>query len=146
MFQCIALVAVFLGLCSFFVFPTAAPAETTSPMTGFYTDFKIPENDEQAEKTLADLQNSPYINGVLMAIPWNEVEPAEGQYDFSRVDQAIDVVHKAGKKYKLMLMPGWKSPAWIYDAGAERFETVVPNPNRSTFGSRPDDRQTPWRV
>ena len=50
---------------------------------------------------------------------WTELEPAEGQYDFARVDDAIAAARARGETLAFRIMPCWQdsSPQWLLDKG-----------------------------
>ena len=115
---------------------TAAITAAPTPMKGLYASLKPPETDEKADAFLRKLQGNPCLTGVLLAAKWNEIESEEGCYDFSRLDRCVELVRKAGKQYKFKVVTGIYSPEYIYKTGAVRFDTVIANPNRSTYGDR----------
>ncbi|MCX7014111.1 MAG: alpha/beta hydrolase-fold protein [Candidatus Sumerlaeota bacterium] len=116
--------------------PKADSAPAPTPMMGLYASLKPPETEADAAAFLRALEGNPYLTGVLLAAQWNEIEPEEGKYDFSRLDRCVDMVRKAGKQYKFKVMTGIYSPEYIYKTGAIRFDTVIANPNRSNYGEK----------
>lgn len=77
---------------------------------GLYVKFHAPASDDEAQQDFAILQSNPLLNGVLITALWKDIEPARDQYDFSSLDRGIAAVRKAGKHYKLAIVPGMNSP------------------------------------
>ncbi len=64
---------------------------------------------------------SPKVDGVLIRLRWNDVEPKEGQYQWDRLDEELRRVASARKKASVLLMAGIGTPDWVYAAGAQSF-------------------------
>jgi len=114
--------------------PESARQQEAASMCGLYAGVKIPDTQEEADRLVAALRDNSFLTGVLLSVPWREIEPAEGQYDWSGLDRAVELIRKAGKQYKLKVTPGIYSPDYIYNAGAERFDTIIANVNRANYG------------
>ncbi|MBI5482325.1 MAG: DUF4832 domain-containing protein [Deltaproteobacteria bacterium] len=69
---------------------------------------------------------------------WAELEPAEGQYDFARVDDAIAAARARGETLAFRIMPCYdsSSPQWLLDKGVASVvasDGVFPDHNSPTF-------------
>ena len=59
------------------------------------------------------------MNTVLAVVPWEQVEPVEGEYDFSAVDALLAAANKHGLKLALLWFGSWKNgmssyhPTWV---------------------------------
>jgi hypothetical protein len=53
------------------------------------------------------------------AFTWKDLEPQEGNFDFSQVKEALNWGEKFGKKINIILYAGNKSPEWIYIKGIQ---------------------------
>ena len=74
---------------------------------------------------------SPLVAGVTIRWPWQKVEPVEGVYDWSYLDQEITRVADTGKMVLLRIPSGGKStPQWVFDAGVQTFSFVDPVSNQ----------------
>lgn len=83
----------------------------------------------QADEILPRLATM-HVNTVLMPVPWEEIEPTEGSFDFSILDHWIDVA----REQKMHLVPlwfgSWKNafsnyaPAWV-KANPRRFPRAL---------------------
>jgi hypothetical protein len=74
------------------------------------------------QKTGQPELNDPNVYGLSWRFGWAKIEPADGQYNWSPVDEAIAVTSKAGKKVMLRIIAGINSPDWVYRAGAKPFD------------------------
>jgi Beta-galactosidase len=78
---------------------------------------------------------NPDIAGVSLRLPWEVVEPIEGQYDFSYFVTEMNRIRAAGKKIILRIASGGVStPRWVFEAGAATFTYVDPTPTSPTYG------------
>ncbi|MBI4977900.1 MAG: DUF4832 domain-containing protein [Spirochaetes bacterium] len=57
---------------------------------------------------------------------WRSIEPAEGEYNWDRIDQDIAAWSNAGKQFSFGVMNAsthsrdpWVTPKWVFDAGAK---------------------------
>jgi len=69
---------------------------------------------------------NPYINGAYLKDYWSDVEPADGAYNWSALDEQMKIAEAAGKKVALGVQAGTKTPSWVYAAGARPFQTITP--------------------
>ncbi len=65
--------------------------------------------------------NDPLVYGVSWRFHWKTIEPQEGQYHWDLIDQAIHITSNADKKVMLRVVAGRRTPAWVYQAGAQPF-------------------------
>lgn len=98
----------------------------------------------QADTVLPNLARM-HLNLVLMPVAWEQVEPVEGQYDFSILDRWIDVARAEHMHLGLLWFGSWKNafsnyaPAWV-KSDAKRFPRAMsaegePTEILSTFGA-----------
>lgn len=86
---------------------------------------------------------NPDLDGLSLRAGWSEVEPAEGAYDWSLFDPVIAHAVRHAKKVMLRVLPGARTPEWVYAAGAARFEFVDGNRYHDTYG-RTLAMPVPW--
>jgi len=77
---------------------------------------------------------NPHLSGVCLTASWNEVEKQAGQLDFSAIDKTVEVLHRLSMKYEIAIKPGVDTPSYVFQEGAQSFETSVTNPHRPNFG------------
>ncbi|MAY73745.1 MAG: hypothetical protein CMJ31_03295 [Phycisphaerae bacterium] len=61
------------------------------------------------------------MDGILVRIGWNDVEPSPGVIDFSRLDDQIALAEAAGKRISLAVVNGPQAPVWLPSVGVETF-------------------------
>ncbi len=60
----------------------------------------------------------PFVSGWLVRPGWDEVEPAEGRYDWSLLEGEIATARRLGKRLTLAVLCGPHTPEWVYRAPA----------------------------
>ncbi len=77
-----------------------------------------------------------FVEGALIAVRWFELEPVEGQYDWSMIDEALELVEGAGKVAVLNVMTsGVSVPSWLLDNyDVQVFDFVDENQYHPTYG------------
>jgi hypothetical protein len=68
--------------------------------------------------------SNPNVTGVLLTYNWRDVEPSDGNYNWSKIDNEISLAVGAGKKIALGITAGSWSPSWLYTEGAQPFSFV----------------------
>ncbi|MCX7011544.1 MAG: beta-galactosidase [Candidatus Sumerlaeota bacterium] len=123
----------------------ASKPDIPAPMTGL-TWMSGKMSDGQAwvdgiEKTLSE---NPHLSGVFLGGQWDSLEPRQGRFEWSTLDAGIEVVRRHGLFYKIVLKPGSNTPQWVYDLGAQTFETLGTNPYRKDTYNKPQIIPIPW--
>lgn len=128
--------ALFTSLLGAFVTLGSNPshAETVAPQ-GIYVAYGRALNER--------ILQAPYLAGVLVRVPWREVEPAEGRYDWTYLHREIDLAKRHGKKIALGVAAGPATPEWVYAAGAVPYKFTFGNPH-SPRGGRQEQIPLPW--
>ncbi|MBQ0782455.1 MAG: beta-galactosidase, partial [Thalassolituus oleivorans] len=83
----------------------------------------------------------PFVDGALIRVRWHELEPSEGQFDWSYLDSEIAKVTKLGKVYTLAVVGGPSTPSWVFAKGAQGYSFTLNNPYASK--ARPVDNKLP---
>lgn len=102
--------------------------------TGLWVTQKAVESAADPTEFEAAIRRNPHLAGVCVSIGWNEIEKEPGHPDFSAIDKTVAVLRRLGMKYELGLKPGVDTPAYVFQEGAQPFETRVNNPHKSNFG------------
>jgi Beta-galactosidase len=63
-----------------------------------------------------EVLNNPNVDGVTVRLNWADLEPTEGQYDFTYLDTTLASVNAVGKKALLRVMTQGAKPAWVTTA------------------------------
>ena len=97
----------------------------------------------QVETIRGLLDGFPGYKGLTIRTTWKEIEPQEGKLNWEGVDALVALTREKGMPVTFELFSGWYSPDWVYSRGVKAYETVDPNPNRSTYGD-PRRSPIPW--
>jgi hypothetical protein len=63
--------------------------------------------------------SNPCISGVALQIHWAELEPVQGQPEWSKLDQLFAAAKSSHKWVQLLIFPGFFSPAWALQGGVK---------------------------
>jgi Beta-galactosidase len=103
--------------------------------TGLWVTQKISEAAADPTAFEAAVRGNPHLSGVCLSVGWREIENEAGKTDFSSIDKAVAVLRRIGMKYELGIKPGVDTPPFVYQQGAQSFQTQVRNPHRPNFGA-----------
>jgi hypothetical protein len=99
----------------------------------------IPAREHKEQSSLQAL-NNPFISGVAVQMNWRDIEPAEGQFDWSKLDELFAAADSGKKWVHLLIFPGFFAPAWA-KAGVETdMFPIQYGPGKGTIESLP----MPW--
>ena len=106
-------------------------------MTLYGGDY-YPEQWKEAKDILQEdlsLMKKAHCNTVTLGVfAWSELEPEEGEYDFSFLDEMIDQIGKNGGNV-ILATPSGARPHWLADKYPEVMRTME-NGMRRRFGNR----------
>jgi hypothetical protein len=95
-----------------------------------------PQNDQSLKQAL----NNSFVSGVEFQIKWRDIEPTQGQPDWSKLDELFAVAASSKKWVQLVIYPGFFTPAWALD-GVKAEEFAIPyGPGKGTVERLP----MPW--
>ena len=67
--------------------------------------------------------DNAHVNGALIRVKWNDIEPEEGIYDFSLIDQFLLSIKERNLEWSLGIIAGESSPLWLFeDEKVDSFE------------------------
>jgi hypothetical protein len=99
----------------------------------------LPPGKQKERLEIRAIKN-PFISGVAVQINWRDLEPMQGQPDWSRLDSVFAVAEQEKKWVQLLIFPGFFAPDWA-KKGAETDLFPIPyGPGRGTLESLP----MPW--
>src|SRR5215831_17428941 len=67
---------------------------------------------------------NPNVDGFRLREAWNVIEPQEGTYNWTTIDQAVSLGSQYGKKIGVSVSAGIYTPQWVYDSGATKYDLV----------------------
>jgi len=83
---------------------------------------------------------NPYISGIALQIHWQDIEPVQGQPDWTRLDQLFWAAQFSHKWVQLLMFPGFWSPAWALKGAQTGMFTVQYGPGNGDYLPLP----MPW--
>ena len=84
------------------------------------------------------------VDGIYARLAWDQIEPADGHYDWSLLDDQIHKVLRAGKKLSIGIGTGASTPDWLYAEGVTEGTFVVAPHGGRRGGCRTVKLPTPW--
>ena len=93
------------------------------------------------EKTLKALHESN-LNSVLVSVSWELIEPTEGSFDFTSIDELIRVARENKMKLGILWFGSWKNglspyaPDWVL-SDTKRFSRVKNDKGENTYTLTP---------
>jgi Beta-galactosidase len=105
--------------------PTATPVQTKPWVAGIVG--LCPQ--DTIDNPIGDLSaipawTNPNVDGVRLRECWNVIEPQDGVYNWSTIDQALSLGNQYGKKVGISISAGVYTPQWVYDSGATKYDLV----------------------
>ena len=95
---------------------------------------------KQKERLEIRAVKNPFISGVAVQINWRDLEPMQGQPDWSRLDSVFAAAEQEKKWVQLLIFPGFFAPDWA-KKGAETDQFPIQyGPGKGTIESLP----MPW--
>ena len=100
----------------------------------------VPNRSFADERSFLSALNNPNIRGVALQIDWDELDPGQGQPEWSTLDARFSAAESSGKWLELDVFPGFFSPAWALQ-GVQSEPFAIPyGPHRGTVKLLP----LPW--
>lgn len=111
-----------LGVMISFVLATSVLAQEAVGISGVYA---LSGQDQSSPSAVI---GNPNVDGLALRYSWDELEPNEGVFDWSKIDHEIAQARAHHKKVSLSITPGVRTPAWVYAAGSAQFKFVWDKP------------------
>jgi hypothetical protein len=93
----------------FFTNATTQPVEPR----GIYAVIAIDNYNNYDTNEVQQIIENPAVCGLTIREQWRNIEPTEGNYDFSRIDDAVARATLLNKTIQLIIVPGFYSPEWV---------------------------------
>jgi hypothetical protein len=127
------------------LFPAAATAEPAQSWAS--TGNSAPnglvvviENKPQENRLNLRALNNPYLSGVALQIRWRDIEPVQGNLDWSKLDQLFAAAEASKKWVQLLIFPGFFSPPWALEGVKAEMFPIQYGPDKHTVEKLP----MPW--
>jgi hypothetical protein len=72
----------------------------------------LPSGEQNYRSMNLQLVSNPYMNAVAVQVNWRDIEPREGEPDWSQLDALFAAAAAAKKWVHLLMFPGFFSPPW----------------------------------
>jgi len=69
------------------------------------------------------LRDNNLLSGVVIHVHWNHIEPEEGRWHFEKLDRLVELARQYRKSYKFIIVPGVATPRFVYENGAQPFDS-----------------------
>jgi len=120
------------------LFPAAVVAEAgSSAPNGLVV---VIENKPHETQLNLRALNNPSISGVALQIRWRDLEPVEGNPDWSKLDQLFAAAEASRKWVQLLIFPGFFSPPWALEGVKTEMFPLQYGPGKGTLEKLP----MPW--
>jgi hypothetical protein len=99
----------------------------------------LPSGKQNEQKEVLAI-NNPYISGVAVQMNWRDIEPTQGQPDWSRLDEIFSAAESTNKWVQLLIFPGFFAPEWAKDGAQSNLFPIQYGPGGGTIERLP----MPW--
>jgi hypothetical protein len=130
--------------------PTAAAQSSPADLRGIYVySSDVAQISSGYAKMLAESLSVPGVDGLVLVIGWDAVEPAMGQYQWATLDQWMSMAIALHKKIDLTVKAGTNTPAWLFQpppagAGAAPLSFTVSPHSGKTGVCDSETIAAPW--
>jgi hypothetical protein len=83
---------------------------------------------------------NPSIAGITFRTSWEDVEPTQGNFVWTKLDTVLDKAEKNGKWVELILIPGFATPSWALQGVQTASFGIIYGPGRGEMKVLP----LPW--
>ena len=134
-------------LATLFLCPVARAQGPAVDLRGIYVGGNNITNENA--KSLTAALNVPGVDGLLLNIGWDEIEPAIGQYQWTTLDQWITEAILDGKKITVSVGAGMHTPSWLFQptpggAGAKPLSFSIARKDGQTGVCDSEIIAAPW--
>ena len=77
-----------------------------------------------------DTYTNPNIAGLTFRTSWEDIEPTQGNFVWSKLDTVFDNAEKNGKWVELVLIPGFGTPTWALQGAQTATFSVIYGPGK----------------
>lgn len=78
-----------------------------------------PPTGPNSDSVLASVAQQPFVDGILVRVGWNLIEPSRGAFDFSLVQAQLDLAEQYDVQVALAVVQGAHVPAWLEPEGVQ---------------------------
>jgi hypothetical protein len=100
----------------------------------------LPPEAKRAPREELQALDNPSISGAAAQIDWRDLEPIEGQPDWSKLDGLFAAAQSSNKWVQLLIFPGFFSPPWALEGAETELFPIQYGPGHGTVTKLP----MPW--
>jgi hypothetical protein len=134
------------------LFAASGSQNPSTDLRGIYViigDTITSDGSQSATDALNQALNVPGVDGVLLVIGWNSIEPAMDQYKWATLDHWMNKATSLSKKVDLAIDAGAAAPSWLFQAapngaGAKPLTFTVSPHSGQTGKCRSETIAAPW--
>ena len=102
-----------------------------------------------SSESLAAALKVPGVDGLLLIIGWNEIEPSKGGYRWDALDQWMHRADSLGRNVTLSIRAGTKTPSWLFQpapsgVGVKKLGFSIARKSGAKGACEPDTIAAPW--
>jgi len=86
----------------------------------------------------------PGVDGLVLNIGWNALEPSLGQYQFTLLDQWVHQAAASGRKVDLAINAGASTPSYLFTSGAAPLQFTISPHGGATGQCQSLTMAAPW--
>lgn len=91
-----------------------AGAAAAADLRGIYVDSNAFPISQANAAALTQSFSVPGVDGLVLVLGWDGLEPAMGQYDWSTLDHWMNLAASANKKVELSIRADYHTPSWLF--------------------------------
>ncbi|KKQ21583.1 MAG: hypothetical protein US36_C0017G0001, partial [Candidatus Wolfebacteria bacterium GW2011_GWC1_37_10] len=80
---------------------------------GIYAVYPINDPADYSSGIVDQLLGNSAVSGIALRERWMHLEPSDGSYQFTSIDEVIAKASRVQKTVQLILVPGFFSPSWL---------------------------------
>jgi len=100
----------------------------------------LPSGEKRYQSMNLQVLNNPFVSGVAVQINWRDIEPVQGNPDWSKLDALFAAAESSKKWVKLAIFPGFFSPEWALVGAQTELFAIPYGPGHGTLMKLP----MPW--
>jgi hypothetical protein len=92
-----------------------------APFLGIFTHVEVKTTlEEKIALASRIISENQYISGITLKICWSDLHPSKSVIRIDLLEKLIATIASHGKLINLGIIPGFRSPEWIYDEGVRK--------------------------
>jgi hypothetical protein len=104
----------FCGLLVTLMLPTVASAQNVDAHGIYVLGNDVDNPNTPQDERITGIRNYDFVSGLTLRTHWADLNPANGQYDFSVIDKAISELGPLGQHMRLNVQV-WPTPQYVLD-------------------------------